>query len=263
MKLRKQLAKSNDAEIVDELKKNISCIGCANSRYNRWGPPEPKNRTALGADRKCRGQRAEVMDLSDTGKLGAVLLGAIRKQRLIEKYEDLKASGKHDTFIEKRRKKNVAKHHRYMPYRRRSNNRQRATNLMVSRALEMYMCISFLLENTIHALWSCEEIRDAWECDFNWLDRRKIARGSFMDLWEMLGQKPDSKELFAASAWLLWTRRNKARLKQPIIPLQQVSSEAKQYLYKARQPLLNLGQRKKVQFETGVTHTHTRSRIFV
>ncbi|KAL0012764.1 hypothetical protein SO802_007872 [Lithocarpus litseifolius] len=55
-----------------------------------------------------------------------------------------------------------------------------------------------------------------------------------MDLWEMLGQKPDSKELFAVSAWLLWTRRNKARLKQPIIPLQQVSSEAKQYLSEFR-----------------------------
>ncbi|KAL0014227.1 hypothetical protein SO802_001296 [Lithocarpus litseifolius] len=50
-------------------------------------------------------------------------------------------------------------------------------------------------ENTIHALWSCEEIRDAWERDFNWLDRRKIVRGSFMDLWEMLGQKPDNADL--------------------------------------------------------------------
>ncbi|CAN6557246.1 unnamed protein product [Malus baccata var. baccata] len=41
----------------------------------------------------------------------------IRKKRLVEKYKQLKASGKLEAFIEKRSRKNAAKDHRYMPYR--------------------------------------------------------------------------------------------------------------------------------------------------
>lgn len=85
-------------------------------------------------------------------------------------------------------------------------------------------------ENTIHALWDCEDIRDVWERDFNWIDRGKAARGSFVDLWEMLGIRPDTRELFAVTAWHLWNRRNKARLKHPISPLNHVPTEAHHYL---------------------------------
>lgn len=42
----------------------------------------------------------------------------IRKQKLIDKYKELKASGKLESFIEKKRKRNASKDHRYMPYRR-------------------------------------------------------------------------------------------------------------------------------------------------
>ncbi|KAK7821353.1 ribosomal rna processing protein 36 like protein [Quercus suber] len=89
-KLRKQLAKSNDPEIVGELKKHISWIYV---------------------------ERNYVVVLR-------YFQGAIRKQKLIGKFEDLKASGKLDSFIEKRRKKNAAKDHRYMPYRRSNNSEQ-------------------------------------------------------------------------------------------------------------------------------------------
>ncbi|CAK7335452.1 unnamed protein product [Dovyalis caffra] len=50
----------------------------------------------------------------------------VRKQRLIEKYNKLKASGKLESFIEKRRRKNAAKDHIYMPYRRSSNSEQQS-----------------------------------------------------------------------------------------------------------------------------------------
>ncbi|KAJ7561090.1 hypothetical protein O6H91_03G013500 [Diphasiastrum complanatum] len=42
----------------------------------------------------------------------------MRRQELIEKYNQLKASGKLETYMAKRRKKNAAKDHRYVPYRR-------------------------------------------------------------------------------------------------------------------------------------------------
>lgn len=41
-----------------------------------------------------------------------------RKQELLAKYEELKASGKLEAYLAKRRRKNAAKDHRYMPYRR-------------------------------------------------------------------------------------------------------------------------------------------------
>ncbi|KAG1359193.1 putative ribosomal RNA processing protein 36 [Cocos nucifera] len=42
----------------------------------------------------------------------------IRKKKLNKEYDELKAAGKLDSYIEKRRKKNASKDHRYMPYRR-------------------------------------------------------------------------------------------------------------------------------------------------
>ena len=51
-----------------------------------------------------------------------------------------------------------------------------------------------------------------------------------MDLWELLGTRPDTREFFAVTAWHLWTRRNKKRLNQNISPLHQVPSEAHHYL---------------------------------
>eukprot|EP00250_Pteridium_aquilinum_P024696 c29465_g1_i1 orf=99-806(+) len=41
-----------------------------------------------------------------------------RKEELVAKYKELKASGKLEAFLAKRRKKNAAKDHRYIPYRR-------------------------------------------------------------------------------------------------------------------------------------------------
>jgi ribosomal RNA-processing protein 36 len=41
-----------------------------------------------------------------------------RKRELVAKYEELKAAGQLDKFMAKRRKKNSAKDHRYVPSRR-------------------------------------------------------------------------------------------------------------------------------------------------
>ena len=46
----------------------------------------------------------------------------------------------------------------------------------------------------------------------------------------MLGNRPKTRELFAITAWFLWTRRNKKRLNQTMLPLQQVTAEAHHYL---------------------------------
>ncbi|OAE22190.1 hypothetical protein AXG93_3271s1330 [Marchantia polymorpha subsp. ruderalis] len=45
----------------------------------------------------------------------------LKKQELVEKYKELKSSGKLEKFMAKRRKKNAAKDHRFVPYRRSVN----------------------------------------------------------------------------------------------------------------------------------------------
>jgi ribosomal RNA-processing protein 36 len=42
-----------------------------------------------------------------------------RKRELVAKYEELKSSGRLDKYMAKRRKKNAAKDHRYLPSARR------------------------------------------------------------------------------------------------------------------------------------------------
>uniref|UniRef100_A0A2N9FW14 rRNA biogenesis protein RRP36 n=1 Tax=Fagus sylvatica TaxID=28930 RepID=A0A2N9FW14_FAGSY len=153
--LRKQLAKSNDPEIIDELKKNISWIDkqLKSESGQRTGSAilaehKKKEREAAKKGKQpfylskmwghCTGSNGDVVVVkmfivvtfciwfwkSVSGGFGDGDGSAIRQQRLIEKYENLKASGKLDAFIEKRRKKNAAKDHRYMPYRRTNNSEQ-------------------------------------------------------------------------------------------------------------------------------------------
>ncbi|KAL6574970.1 hypothetical protein OROMI_012255 [Orobanche minor] len=45
-------------------------------------------------------------------------MSEIQKQKLTEEFKELKESGKLELFIEKKRRRNAAKDHRYMPYRR-------------------------------------------------------------------------------------------------------------------------------------------------
>ncbi|PWZ12733.1 Coatomer subunit epsilon-1 [Zea mays] len=42
----------------------------------------------------------------------------LRERKLMNKYNELKEAGKLDAFMEKRRRKNASKDHRFMPYRR-------------------------------------------------------------------------------------------------------------------------------------------------
>lgn len=114
-KLRKKLAKSKDPEVITELKSHLSWI-------DKQLKSESSKRTedAILAEHKKKEREA-----AKKGKQPFYLSkSALRKQRLMEKYEELKASGKLDAFIEKRRRNNAAKDKRYMPYRRTNDSEQ-------------------------------------------------------------------------------------------------------------------------------------------
>lgn len=114
-KLRKQLAKSNDPEVIGELKNRLS-----------WIDKQLKSESSKNTEAAIlAGHKKKEREATKKGKQPFYLSkSALRQQRLIEKYEDLKASGKLDAFIEKRRRKNAAKDHRYMPYRRSNDSEQ-------------------------------------------------------------------------------------------------------------------------------------------
>lgn len=111
--LLKVLKKSKDPNKINEIEEHIS-----------WIDKQLKSNSAKRPDAEIlMKHKKKEREAARLGKRPFYLKKSeIRKQRLIEKYNDLKSSGKLQAFIEKRRKRNAAKDHRYMPYRRSSEN---------------------------------------------------------------------------------------------------------------------------------------------
>lgn len=107
--LKNLLKESKDPNVVGELKKRISWI----DKQLKSGSSKRSEAEILEKHKKKERNAAK------EGKQPYYLKKSeIKKQRLIEKYNELKASGKLEAFIEKRRRKNASKDHRFMPYRR-------------------------------------------------------------------------------------------------------------------------------------------------
>lgn len=114
--LKKQLKKTNDPNAVDELKNRLAWV----DKQLKLESSAKSNDAAILAQHKKKEKEA-----AKHGKRPFYLKKSeIRKQRLVEKYNSLKASGKLESYIEKRRRKNASKDHKYMPYRRPANNEQ-------------------------------------------------------------------------------------------------------------------------------------------
>ncbi|XP_057478681.1 uncharacterized protein LOC130766030 [Actinidia eriantha] len=110
--LKKLMKKSNDPAVIEESKNRISLIDKQLKSASKHS-----DRDILAKHKKKEREAAK------QGKKPFYLKKSeIQKQRLVEKYEELKASGKLESFLEKRRRKNAAKDHRYMPYRRPETN---------------------------------------------------------------------------------------------------------------------------------------------
>ncbi|KAF3448489.1 hypothetical protein FNV43_RR09202 [Rhamnella rubrinervis] len=111
--LRKQLKKTNDPGVTKELKDRLSWID-KQLKYKSVKHTE----CAILAEHKKKEREA-----AKQGKQPFYLKKSeIRKRRLVNKYEELKASGKLEAYIENRRRRNAAKDRRYMPYRRPDNS---------------------------------------------------------------------------------------------------------------------------------------------
>ncbi|VVA91122.1 unnamed protein product [Arabis nemorensis] len=114
--LKKQLKKTRDPEQVHELKNRLSYV----EKWLKYDPSTNNKGKAILTEHKKKEREA-----AKEGKQPYYLKKSeIRKQMLIEKYNSLKESGKLSSYIDKRRKKNATKDHRYMPYRRASASEQ-------------------------------------------------------------------------------------------------------------------------------------------
>ncbi|CAO2819972.1 unnamed protein product [Amaranthus hypochondriacus] len=111
--LKKLLGSSKDPEVIQELKDRISWI----DKQMRSNSSKLRETQILSEHKRRmreavkQGKRPFYLKKSD-----------IRKQLHVEKYDKLKASGKLDSFIEKKRKRNAAKDHKFMPYKKHNNN---------------------------------------------------------------------------------------------------------------------------------------------
>ncbi|XP_016472878.1 uncharacterized protein LOC107794852 [Nicotiana tabacum] len=107
--LKKQMRKSNDPEEVGELKNRITWI---DKQLKSAGVKHTESEILSEHKKKER-------EAAKQGKQPYYLKKSeIRKRKLVEKYKELKASGKLEAYIEKKRRKNASKDHRYLPYRR-------------------------------------------------------------------------------------------------------------------------------------------------
>uniref|UniRef100_A0A0E0EU01 rRNA biogenesis protein RRP36 n=1 Tax=Oryza meridionalis TaxID=40149 RepID=A0A0E0EU01_9ORYZ len=108
-KLQKSIKKSKDPNAIEEMKSRITWI----DKQLRSHPK--KNVESEILREHIRKER----EAAKTGKRPYYLKKSeIRERKLMNKYNELKEAGKLDAFMEKRRRKNASKDHRYMPYRR-------------------------------------------------------------------------------------------------------------------------------------------------
>jgi ribosomal RNA-processing protein 36 len=108
--LKKKLKKTKNPEEIDELKNQLTYV----EKMLKYEPSTQNKGAAILTEHKKKEREA-----AKEGKRPYYLKKSeIRKQTLIEKYNSLKESGKLTSYLDKRRKKNATKDHRFMPYRR-------------------------------------------------------------------------------------------------------------------------------------------------
>ncbi|XP_058106551.1 uncharacterized protein LOC131249812 [Magnolia sinica] len=106
--IQKSMKKSNDPKVIGELKNHVA-----------WIDKQQRSGSAKSADAKILAEhKKKEREVAKQGKQPFYLKKSqVQEWKLIDKYNHLKATGKLEDFIEKRRRRNAAKDHRHMPYR--------------------------------------------------------------------------------------------------------------------------------------------------
>lgn len=73
-------------------------------------------------------------------------------------------------------------------------------------------------------------VKAVWCTDFSWVNQFEASQGTFTDLVGRILSKPQVLELFATTAWFIWSHRNKSRLKECTLPISKLRESAYSYL---------------------------------
>ncbi|GAU28037.1 hypothetical protein TSUD_264950 [Trifolium subterraneum] len=112
--LKKKLRKYKDPERRSEIEERLAWV----DKQLKSGTSKNNIETQILAKHKKKEREA-----AKQGKRPFYLKKSeIRNQGFIEKYDNLKSSGKLDSFLEKKRKRNAAKDRKFMPYARSVDN---------------------------------------------------------------------------------------------------------------------------------------------
>ncbi|KAF3973996.1 hypothetical protein CMV_002625 [Castanea mollissima] len=100
------------------------------------------------------------------------------------------------------------------------------------------------VEDEVHAIWSCDCVRDVWEAPFAATRTKNTRMNSMCDMVYFIAEETRELEKFAMVAWAVWQRRNKLRLKEDITPIHKVYKLALSLLTEFQQKKSNpTGQR--------------------
>nr|POE77153.1 putative ribonuclease h protein [Quercus suber] len=81
-------------------------------------------------------------------------------------------------------------------------------------------------ETSLHAIWSCPDLKSIWRAHFDWLIKDSWDCSSLLDIIQLCQAKSNLTDLFAMTASLIWLRRNQLRVGVTAIPVSQISAMA-------------------------------------
>ncbi|KAJ1290493.1 hypothetical protein BS78_02G248000 [Paspalum vaginatum] len=108
-RLQRLIKKSKDPNAIEEMKSHVTWIDKQLKSHPQKNVESEILREHIKKEREAAkaGKRPYYLKKSE-----------LRERKLMNKYNELKEAGKLDAFMERRRRKNASKDHRYMPYRR-------------------------------------------------------------------------------------------------------------------------------------------------
>ena len=78
-------------------------------------------------------------------------------------------------------------------------------------------------DTTVHAIWSCPSLIQVWNVHFDWLVNEVGKVSCFLDVLQRCTERCNQMDLFAMTAYQVWSRCNKLRVGDAAAPLGRIN----------------------------------------
>ena len=82
-------------------------------------------------------------------------------------------------------------------------------------------------KDPLHALWSCTELDIVWADQALWSFRNAMGFVDFKDLVSWIVLEGKQLDIFAVTAWKIWSQRNQVRVQAPATTFHQIIAVSK------------------------------------